>query len=84
MNTPGKIDHVVIAEDIGHGERIRAYMVEGLLPGGTWTKLCEGQSVGHKRIEQLDAVEVSAVRLVTTASKATPIIRNLAVYNTRS
>jgi alpha-L-fucosidase len=79
---PARIDHVVIMEQIARGERIRAYEVEGLVAGGTWRKLCEGQSVGHKRIEQFDAVEVAAVRLKVTESAAAPQIRQLAVYDT--
>ena len=55
-------------------------MIEGLVSGGRWEKLCEGQSVGHKRIETFAPVEVARVRLKVAAAKARPMIRNLAVY----
>ncbi len=74
------INHVVIAEDIARGERVRQYAVEALFAGGKWRKICEGTSVGHKRIEQFDAVETSRIRLRVTKSVAEPIIRKLAVY----
>jgi alpha-L-fucosidase len=78
---PGRIDHVVIMEEIEHGERIRGYVVEGLKRGGDWTKLGEGQSVGHKRIQRFAPVEVERVRLKATAARANPKIRKLAVYD---
>jgi len=79
---PKRIDHVVIMEQIARGERIRRYEVEGLVAGNRWQTLCQGQSVGHKRIQRFDAVEVATVRLKTTESVATPQIRQLAVHDT--
>ncbi|MEN6426395.1 MAG: alpha-L-fucosidase [Phycisphaerales bacterium] len=78
---PTKIDHVVVMEDITHGERIREYQIEGLVGAGTWQTLCTGQSVGHKRIQQFDAVQVAKVRLNVSKSAAEPLIRTLAVHN---
>jgi alpha-L-fucosidase len=74
-----RIDHVVTMEDILQGERIREYAVEGLV-NGAWTTLCEGTSVGHKKIDRIKPVKVEAVRLRVTQSAAAPIIRKLAVY----
>jgi alpha-L-fucosidase len=72
------IDHVIVAEQITEGQRIREFAVEGLADG-QWTPLCHGQSVGHKRIERFAAVRLSKVRLRVTQSVAEPIIRQLAV-----
>jgi|GEM_PF-4056234 len=47
-------------EDIRYGEQIRK---EGLLPGNRWEVLCDGISVGHKRIQQFELVEVAEIRL---------------------
>lgn len=66
---------------VAQGERIRQYTLEGLVPGGEWQPLCEGQSVGHKRIQPFDAVEVAAVRLNIAQAAAEPILRRLAVFN---
>ena len=46
----------------------------------TWRTLCEGQSIGHKRIQQFDPVEVAKVRLVARKSADIPLIRKLAIY----
>lgn len=80
LPNPSRVDHVVVMEDIAHGERVRSYEVEGLLPGGEWKKLCDGISVGHKRIQRFPPVEVAKVRFKATAFAAEPKIRSLAVY----
>jgi alpha-L-fucosidase len=78
---PAKVSHVVFMEDIHHGERIREYVLEGRVGGDTWKTLAEGTSVGHKRIEKMDPVEVAAVRLRLTKYRAEPILRNLTAYS---
>ena len=77
---PRRIDHVVIMEEIAHGERIRRYRIDGLVSGNRWQRLTEGQSVGHKRIERFAPVEVARVRLTVLQSIAPPRIRSLAAY----
>jgi len=81
LKRPATIDHVTIMEDIACGERVRAYQIEGLVPGNTWKQLCEGISIGHKRIQQFEPVETSKVRLRLTASVAEPRIRSLSVFS---
>ena len=41
--------------------------------------LCNGTAIGHRRIEQIEPVEIAAVRLVCTEDVAPPILRQLAV-----
>jgi len=77
---PGKVDHVHIMERIARGERIREYVVEGRIGGGTWKPLCRGTSVGHKRIEKFTPIEVAKLRLRVTKSKAPPLIREFAAF----
>ena len=81
LKTPLKVNHVVVMESIAGGERVRSYSVEGLLPDGGWAELCNGQSVGHKRIQSFEVQTVSAVRLRIKESVGEPQIRELAVYN---
>lgn len=75
------IDHVIVMEDITEGERVRSYVIEGLV-GADWRPLAEGTAIGHKKIDRVNMVEVSKVRLRCVESAAKPIIRKLAVYNT--
>lgn len=79
LQQPARIDHAVIMEDITAGERIRAYVVEGQVGPDRWEPLCQGESVGHKRIQQFPAREVAGVRLRVTQSVDEPQIRGLSV-----
>ena len=79
LKEPAQTDHVVIMEDIKHGERIREYIVETMTGKNLWGKVCDGISIGHKRIQRFAPIEVSAIRLFVTKNAATPIIRSLAV-----
>lgn len=80
IGSPRDVDHLTIMEDIRHGERILEYVVEYFAEGGTWLTLCEGQSVGHKKIERFDPVSTPRIRLRVRKAKSTPLIRQLAVY----
>ena len=81
LKQPTKIDHVMLMEQIAEGERVRSYVVEGK-HGDAWQKIGGGTCIGHKRIEQLTPVEVSAIRLKVITSIGTPLIRRFAVFNT--
>lgn len=78
-----KIGHIVIREVIESGERIREYQVEGMV-NGQWKNLCMGQSVGHKRIEQIKEVNCTALRLKISKSTAEPMIREFSVFGPAS
>lgn len=80
LKQPAKIDHVTIMEDIAQGERVRAYQVEGLVTGNKWQTLCDGVSIGHKRIQEFERTEVAKVRFRATQAVAVPKIRRLAVF----
>ena len=80
FNGPRLVDHVVIQEDITHGERVRAYEVEGLIHADHWEPLCEGTAIGHKRIQRIKPTKLGAIRLTCTESIRTPRIRRLAGY----
>jgi alpha-L-fucosidase len=82
LPSPARIDRAILMEEIAHGERIRRYVLEGENGPSRWGPLCEGESVGHKRIHSFEPVEVAAVRLRVTASAAPPLVRRLAVFGT--
>ena len=77
---PQEINFVTIMEDIRQGQRIRSYEVDGLV-NGKWRKLCDGESVGHKRIQEFDRTKMDAIRLRVRKAAAEPLIRKLAVYD---
>lgn len=62
------INSIVIEEDIRYGERIREYVLEAQV-NNKWIKIAEGMSVGHKRIQSFNPIEVKNIRLrITKAS----------------
>lgn len=77
------INQVVIGEDIAKGERIRKYKMEAKL-GNKWQLLCEGSSIGNKRIQTFNTVTTKQLRLVVEESIAEPIIDFLKVYHVQS
>jgi len=80
LKKPKPINHAILMEDITRGERVRAYVLEGLADG-SWIKLAEGTCIGHKHIEQFEDVTVTKVRLRITKAVAEPIIRSLSVFD---
>jgi alpha-L-fucosidase len=75
-----RFDHVVLQEDIRHGERVREYRLE-VREDGAWRTLASGSCIGHKRIHQVPAQRADALRLVVTSSRATPRIRRVAMFD---
>lgn len=75
-----RIHAIVLCEDIAHGERVRAYRIDGKV-NGKWKKLTSGSCIGHKRIEEISPVEVTALRLTIEQSVAAPVIKEFSVYS---
>ncbi len=80
LGKPTRLDHVITAEDIAEGERVREYVIEGFIDG-TWRQLCEGTAIGHKKIDQFSPVEISKLRLRVTRAAAEPQIRRLTAFS---
>ena len=81
FDKPKTINHVMIMEDILQGERVREYVIQGLV-NGKWQRIAKGSAIGHKKIDRFDPIKVSKVRLRVLKAAAKPVIRKLAVYNT--
>ncbi len=73
------INQIQIEEDVARGEHIRSYEIE-VLADGNWKKVCEGTSVGHKRIQLFDKIMVSSVRLTIKKYEDKPIIKKFSAY----
>ena len=87
----GPITTIIIQEDIQYGERVRKYAVEALIgangrspqPGRSpqrWITLTEGTSIGHKRIEKIEPIEVEKIRIKVLESIARPKIKSLSAF----
>ncbi len=73
------VNTIVIREDIKNGERIRKYKVQALV-NGKWKTVCDGQSVGNKRIQEFEQVNANRVRLVVDKYVLEPVIKDFSVY----
>ena len=76
---PVELNQIVIMEDLEKGERIRKYHIEARVDG-RWKVICEGSSVGHKRIHKINEVSVDQIKLVVDSSIDEPQIRDLSVF----
>ncbi|GAA2540364.1 alpha-L-fucosidase [Winogradskya consettensis] len=77
LTNPETIEAVVVREDIAHGQLIEHVVVQGRRDG-EWTTLAEANAVGYQRILLFDPVEVDAIRVDITASRAEPVIDRVA------
>lgn len=85
MDLPKKqlVNHIVLQENIRNGERVRKYRVEAFV-SGRWQTICAGQVIGHKHIQQFEAVKTRKLRLVVEESISMPQIRSFSAYYVKS
>ena len=76
---PTNINHIIIQETISKGERVHVYKIETLV-NGKWLVICEGESIGHKRIEQFKTVKTNRIRLKIVTALREPQIKNLSAF----
>jgi alpha-L-fucosidase len=74
-----KVNQLVIQENVKNGERIRKYKVQALVKG-KWEEVCNGQSVGNKRIQKFETVTTNRIRLLVTDAVAIPQIKNFSIF----
>ncbi len=79
LGEPKNVHYVVLQEYIRLGQRIKAFVVEGL-ENGDWKPIGTGTTIGHKRILPVSPVETQHLRVRITESKACPVISNMEVY----
>lgn len=78
--TPATITCVMLSEDISKGEHIRKYIVEAWV-NNEWQTIAHGTSVGHKHIQEVEAVTTSKIRLNVIAASGKVAV-TVAVFNT--
>lgn len=73
------IDYTDLWEDYRYGHRIRKYVIEGF-DGKEWFELSSGTAVGRRKIDPLEDVKVSKIRVLITKSVGTPLVRKFQVH----
>jgi alpha-L-fucosidase len=82
FNKTRSIDHIVTMENLEAGQKISSYLIEAEV-NGEWKKIINGQTIGHKRIDQFEPIVASAIRFKVTGSVSEPaVLRSIAVFNT--
>jgi alpha-L-fucosidase len=79
FDQPTSVNHIITMEDIKYGQIVRAYQVDGLI-NDQWQKLLDGISIGYKKIDVIETVQVKGLRLRITHAVDEPIIRSFAAY----
>jgi len=80
FTAPASVNHCFLMEDYREGHRIREYLIEGKV-NNEWKVLAKGSSVGRKKIDAFETVQVTALRLTVTKSVNKPLIRSFEIYN---
>jgi alpha-L-fucosidase len=77
---PTLFNRFLVQEYIRLGQRVKSFNIEAFTDGG-WKQLAQGTTIGYKRILRFPAVEAIQVRFNITASKGSPVISNIGIYN---
>jgi alpha-L-fucosidase len=80
---PQRIDHVVLQEEMAHGERVRAWRLDGMA-WEHWQQIGAGNAIGHKRILPVRPDGYTMLRLRVTEAVGDPVIRRFAAFNVGS
>jgi alpha-L-fucosidase len=83
FSQPTLVNHVILQEDAAKGQRVLAFIIEGMDKGGNWREIYNGTSIGFKKICYFDPVQVNKIKVAFTNSRAKPQIANFAVYNVK-
>ncbi len=77
---PGsRINTLMLQENIAHGQRVDSFTVEAQTSEG-WKTVCEGTTIGNKRLIRFPAVEASAIRVTITMTRAEAEISRIGAF----
>ncbi len=79
LESGSRINVVMLQENIANGQRVDSFAVEALVDG-QWQPLCEGTTIGHKRLLRFPAVEASALRLNLKQTRTTAEISKVGAF----
>jgi len=80
---PQRVDHLVLQEEVGRGERVRAWRLDGM-SWGRWQQIGAGSAIGHKRILPVRPDGYTMLRWRVTDAADEPVIRRFAAFNVGS
>ncbi len=75
-------DVLMLQENIRNGQRIEQFRLEAFI-ADQWQTVCNGTTVGYKRLLRFDTVETDRIRLVISQSRLNPELAEVGVYSSR-
>ena len=75
-----RVNVVMLQEDIKRGQRVESFVVEGLENTG-WKVLCEGTTIGHKRLVRFEESDLKAIKVRITGSRAEVHLSRVGVFH---
>lgn len=72
------IKYIVIREDLQHEKQVISYEIDGF-DGDKWVKISARSGIDNNYIEKVNK-RLTAVRLICSAFKNTPVIEEFSVY----
>lgn len=78
-NTPVKIGHIVLKENILRSQRVESFAVD-VLKDGAFEEVYRGTVIGYKRIVSLGSEKTDCVRIRITDSRTEPTVAFLGIY----
>ncbi|MFM9910365.1 MAG: alpha-L-fucosidase [Chitinophagaceae bacterium] len=80
LASPQSFNTLILEEYIELGQRVQSFRVE-VWDGGEFKELTRGTTIGKKRILQFQDQTSSKLRLIITASKASPVLGEIGIFN---
>jgi alpha-L-fucosidase len=79
FETPVTVSVTDVREPIERGQVVARYLVQGLTRGG-WQPVARGTTIGYRKLDRFDPVEVSAIRVTIEDALDTPPVVAVAAY----
>ncbi len=79
LGEPKTFNVIRIQEPITFGQRIKAYRVEAFENGG-WREISSGTTVGYKKLDRVEALTSSRVRISVDDAPACPMIAEVGLH----
>lgn len=79
LNNPTLVKYLMLQEYIQLGQRVKSFTIEAW-KDGKWQQVAGATTIGYKRILKIEPITTNKIRVNIIASKASPVISNLALY----
>jgi alpha-L-fucosidase len=79
LDQKDQVNLIVLEENIASGQRIKSYHVEAKIDD-RWIRIAAGESIGRKRIQQIELVEAAEYRVALFGDAYNNPLRSFTLY----